>query len=82
METLVAMAVIVLSGTAVLAAWFINYRIHTNRLLNEHQKVWNEQKKRLESQGLREIDIDDFYMDYCDMLEESRGIYGACFPRR
>ena len=82
METLIAMAVIAITGTVALSAWFINYRIHTNRLLNEHQKVWDEQKKRLEAQGLREIDIDDFYMEYLDKLMASRGVYGACFQRR
>lgn len=82
METLIAMAVIVITGTVVLAAWFINYRIQTNRLLAEHQKVWDELKNRLEAQGLREIDIDDYYMEYMAKLMASSGTYGACFPRR
>lgn len=82
METLVVMAIMVIIATATLVLWFANYRIQTNRLLTDHQKVWDEQKKRLEAQGLREIDIDDFYMEYLNKLMASRGVYGACFPRR
>lgn len=82
METLIAMVIMALTSAAVLATWIANERIHTSRLLKEHQKVWDEQKKRLEAKGLREIDIDDYYIEYLDKLMASSGTYGACFPRR
>jgi hypothetical protein len=59
----------------------INYKIHTNKLLKEHQLEWDEMKQKLKDKGATEQDILDKYCEYNQHLLQTRHRkYGACFP--
>lgn len=66
----------------ILTVCWVVYEYRTAKFLKAHQTEWDRRKRVLEARGMREIDIDDAYMYYCDQLMKSRGYCGACLPKR
>ena len=59
----------------------INDKIHTNKLLKEHQFEWDKIKQELVSNGKTKEEISDKYLEYIEHLWYARHPkYGACFP--
>ena len=59
----------------------INHKIHTNKLLKEHQLEWDEMKQKLKDKGATEQDILEKHLEYIEHLRDTRHQkYGACFP--
>ena len=74
------MKYLVLLGVEVLfvAAYLLVYQIATVRLLNKHQREWDEIKSHTP-----ECDVDATYMRYLEYLMQHRHPWlGYCFPRR
>lgn len=52
------------------------------KLLDAHQREWNDIKKEAIESGKSEEDIDDLYIKYLGYLTATRHwFFGACFPR-
>ena len=67
---------------SIFLVWWWNYQRQTNKLLELHQKEWNEITRNLKDNNATEIEIDEAYMRYVELLMNTRdNIYGACFPR-
>jgi hypothetical protein len=78
---MIPMLVILSTAGSMFLVWWWNYQRQTEKLLEQHQKEWNEIKRILKDNNATEIEIDEAYIRYIEHLMNTRdSTYGACIP--